>query len=96
MVNDDGNMFEINEKHNPNGMKWSEFKTDKNINMKMEFWWNVTEQAQCPIARAKALVSTLISHSETISIEYLINLISVNALFASEKRLRRIHVSSRT
>lgn len=50
-------MFDINEKHTPNGMKWSDM-ADKNITMKMEFWWNVTEQAECKIAKMKALVST--------------------------------------
>lgn len=56
MVNDDGEMFTVSEKHIPNGEKWAD-QADKNITMKMEFWWNVTEQAECPIARMKALVS---------------------------------------
>lgn len=65
MVNDDGNMFAVNEKHTPNG-KWEE-QADKNISMKMEFWWNVTEQAHCPFARIKALVCTLNLHTNNNS-----------------------------
>jgi len=54
MVNDDGQMFEINENHTPNGMKWAD-QAGKNISMKMEFWWNVTQQAECRIAKMKAM-----------------------------------------
>lgn len=57
MVNDDGQMFEVNEKHTPNGTKWSD-QADKNITMKIDFWWNVAEHGHCPVAKFKALVST--------------------------------------
>lgn len=56
MLNDDNVMIEISEKQSPNGMKWSDFKVGKDISMKMEYWWNITEQAECKIAKIKALV----------------------------------------
>ncbi|XP_031636423.1 uncharacterized protein LOC116349225 [Contarinia nasturtii] len=53
MINDDGVMFEVNEKHT-NGEKWSD-QADKNITMKMDFWWNVMVKAQCRVAKMKAM-----------------------------------------
>lgn len=67
MLNDDGQMFEVNEKHTPNGMKWSDM-AGENITMKMEFWWNVTHHAECKIAKIKALVSTLKYYLEYLKI----------------------------
>lgn len=47
-------MLEISEKHMAN-FKWSDM-ADKNISMKMEFWWNVTKESDCNVAKVKALV----------------------------------------
>lgn len=36
VLNDDGQMFEVNEKYMPNEIRWSDM-ADKDISMKMEF-----------------------------------------------------------
>lgn len=57
MLRGDGEILEINEEHTPN-MKWAEV-ADKNITMKMEFWWNVVKSGGCKVAETKALVRRL-------------------------------------
>lgn len=71
MLNDDGVILEVNGKHAPEGMVWAD-QADKNITIKMEFWWNVTEQAHCKIAKTKALV-TKTTNFEQIIIDFAFN-----------------------
>lgn len=66
MLNDDGVILEVNEKHLPNGLTWAD-QADKDIATKMNFWWNVTEQAACKIAKTKAIVIHFISFQEFLS-----------------------------
>lgn len=53
MLNDDGVMLEVNEKHMPN-QKWSQL-TDANTTEKIEFWWEVAK-GDCKVAAIKAFV----------------------------------------
>lgn len=69
MLNDDNVIFDSNEEHSLNGMEWSDFKVGKDISTYMEFWWNITEQAESNVSKIKALVITILLFCLILSIQ---------------------------
>lgn len=53
MLNDDGVMLEIDEKHMPK-QKWSDL-ADAELFRKIDFWWEFTK-GDCKVATVKAFV----------------------------------------
>lgn len=71
-------MLDISEKHMAN-LKWSDM-ADKNISMKMEFWWNVTKESDCNVAKVKAIVRI-----EQIITKFVVSFVKIIVFFSSEK-----------
>lgn len=56
-------------------LKWSDM-ADKNISMKMEFWWNVTKESDCNVAKVKAIVRI-----EQIIMKFVVSFVKIIVFF---------------